>query len=509
MSLLATAATPSIDYLLLLPALAPAVGALLVLLLDALLPQRAAVPAVMAVLSIAVGLGAAIGVAVNAARFDAPARTLCFPAPEGACLWTVSPAAGMLQAAALATALAVVLLLSDRLRVGADSAVHVTLVLAATAGATGVVAARDVGSWLVLLELATLPVIGLVALRPRAAAGHSALSLLMTSLLSFGLLVLGVALWVTATGDATFAADTVAAAWLEPGSRGVLVLAVLVLLAGLGFKLSLVPFHAWTPQVFSAGSLPAVTLLAGTSKLAAVGALVTVLGPFVGLAERGGAQPTTLRVALLALALASMLLGTAVALRQVDVLRLLAWSTVAQAGWVALPLVALTDLGLRAAAVYAVVYAAAAVTALGCVSALRGVDPADPQERAEREGELAAYRGLLRGRPWVGGPLALALLVLAGLPPGVIGLVAKVAALRPVVDAGWWPLAVVAVGTAVLGVAVYLRWVAVLLAWGGWSERPVPRWAQKVEPGARSVVLLGTVVLVGLSVLPQLLLLAL
>lgn len=501
--------TPAIDFFLLLPVLAPAVGALLVLLIDAVRPQRAAVPTVMAVLSIGVGLGAAIGLAVDASRNDVPTRTLCLPAPDGACLWTASPATGMLQAAALATALAAVLLLSDRLRVGAESAVTVALLLAATAGATGVVAARDIGSWLVLLELATLPVIGLVALRPRPGAGHSALSLLLTSLLSFGLLVLGVALWVTATGDPTFAPDSVAAAWLDPGSRAVLLLAVLVLLAGLGFKLSLVPFHAWTPQVFANGSLPAVTLLAGTSKLAAVGALITVLQPFTGIAGRGGAPPTTIRVALLALALASMLLGTVVALRQVEVLRLLAWSTIAQAGWVVLPLVALTDAGLRASAVYAIVYAAAAVTALGCVSALRAVDPDGPQERAERAGALAAYAGLLRTRPWVAGPLALALLVLAGLPPGIIGLVAKVTALRPVVDAGWWPLAVVAVVAAVLGVAVYLRWLAVLFAWGGWSEQAVPRWAQRIEPGARSVMLLGAVVLVALSVLPQLLLLAL
>ena len=138
------------------------------------------------------------------------------------------------------------------------------------------------------------------------------------------------------------------------------------------------------------------------------------------------------------------------ALRQDDSTRLLAWSTVSQAGWVVLPVAALTAQGLRASAAYVLVYAVATLVAFAAV-AIVGAGP------------LARTRGLLRRDRLTGGALAFALLVLAGLPPGIIGLVAKVVALRPAVSAGLWPLALVAVVAVVLGIAVYLRWFAMLL----------------------------------------------
>ena len=125
-------------------------------------------------------------------------------------------------------------------------------------------------------------------------------------------------------------------------------------------------------------------------------------------------------------------------------------------------------------------------------------------------------RGLLRRDRLTGGALAFALLVLAGLPPGVIGLVAKVVALRPAVEQGLWPLALVAVVAVVLGIAVYLRWFAVLIgdagARGDAGEESEPGAAthEVSTPasggGARVVLVAGTVLLVLLSALPGLLL---
>jgi NADH-quinone oxidoreductase subunit N len=108
---------------------------------------------------------------------------------------------------------------------------------------------------------------------------------------------------------------------------------------------------------------------------------------------------------------------------------------------------------------------------------------------------------LLRRDPVAGGALALALLVLAGLPPGVIGLVAKFVAIRPVVSAGLWPVAVVAVVAAVLGIAVYVRWFAVLIGEPG-ENAPVRPRRRRASLG---VALVGSAVLVLTSVLPQLL----
>ncbi|GAA4407514.1 hypothetical protein GCM10023168_23660 [Fodinibacter luteus] len=492
-----TATVVSVDVVALSPALLPALGALLVLVGDAVVPGRRAWPPVAGVAVLVVGAGAALATALRPA--SDPVRTLCLPAPDGACLWTAGPASGALQAGILLSTAAALALLhgsgggpratGPRATGPHDTAVTTALLLAAATGGAGVAAARDLGTWLVCLELATIPLVALVALRGTRTAAHGALTLLVTSLASFALLVLGSALWLTATGDASFAADTVSRAWADPDRRSVLVLAVTVLLSGLGFKLSLVPFHAWTPQAYSTADVGTAAALAAASKTSAAAALL-VVGQALAGAGIPDLRPVTVVVG--AVVAASMLLGNVMALRQDDTTRLLAWSTVAQAGWVVLPVAALTDEGLRASAMYVLTYAVATLVAFAAV-------------RVVGAGSLASTRGLLRRDPLTGGALAFALLVLAGLPPGVVGLVAKVVALRPVVDEGLWPLALVAVVAVVLGIAVYLRWFALLVAGPGdpttgtAASGPAPR-------AARVVLVVGTGLLVLLSVLPGLLL---
>jgi NADH-quinone oxidoreductase subunit N len=491
------------DWLVLLPVLAPALGALLVLLVDAISPRLRT--AHVAVALAALGAGAAT--AVRGVAGGDTVHSLCLAAPEGACLYAVAPTAGLLQVAALgAAAIVVLMLLGDTLpggavRTAADEplrggpAVAAALVLAATAGATAVVGAQDVGTWLVALELATLPVIALVALAARPRAVHGALTLLITSVLSFALLVLGVALWVIATGSSTFAGPGVRDAWGTADTRLVLVAAVLVLLAGLGFKLSIVPFHAWTPVTYAGAAVPVTLALATVSKIAALGALVTVVRALASVVQEP--SPTAVVAGLATVALASMLLGALVALRQVDPVRLLAWSAVGQAGWVVLPLAAVSAAATDAAAGYLVAYVIATTVAFAVVHLAQGPVAAGAPEGPR---ELSHTGGLLRTHPLLGGLLALALLSLAGLPPGIVGLVAKVVALEAVVSGGLWPLAVVAVVGAVLGVAVYLRWVAILLG-AGRAVRPLQR-----MPGSRLGLLLAGGVLVVTSVLPALVL---
>ena len=477
----------TVDWVALAPVLAPVAGVVLLLLGDAMLPARlgrfASLPAAVALVA---GAGAAVWLGLGAGA--EPVRTLCLPAPDGACLWTAGPRAATLQAGVLLAGAAALALLHEGRPRPRDHTVAVVLLLTACTGGVAVAAARDLGSWLVALELATVPAVALVALRGSRPALHGGLSLLVTSLVSFALLVLGAALWLTATGDATFSGTAAGAAWADPQRRAVLVLAVTVLVAGLGFKLSLVPFHAWTPQAYARADLGTTPLLAAASKLSALAALLVLLEALTGL--DGG--PGVL-VAVVGLpAIASLVLGTLVALRQHDPVRLLAWSAIAQAGWVLVPLTAFDASGLRAAAAYALVYAAATVVALSVVA----------RTGARR---LEEHRGLLRRDPVAGGTLTLALLVLAGLPPGVVGLVTKVVALAPAVSAGVWPVVLVAVPAVVVGIAVYLRWVAVLLA-----RAATPNGLEEPGPGRRpattAVLLLGTAVLVVTSALPALLL---
>ena len=443
----------SVDAGVLLPVLAPAAGAAAVLVLDVVATRLRRSHYVLALVGVVVGV---IGTLPGLGAVPGDARsTLCLPASPDRCLYAATAVGSGLQLAALLGALVTLLLAwpEERDAPPGRAAVTASLVLTATAGATAVAAARDLGTWLVALELATLPIVALVALRGARSAVSGAVALLTTSLVSFAMLALAAALWLAATGRAFFDADAALVAVADPGRRAVLVLAVVLALAGLGFKLSLVPFHAWTPEAYDGAPLSVATFLAGTSKVAALAALLVVVQAVTPLGA-----PVLSAVA--GLSVLSMTLGNVMALRQENVVRLLAWSTVAQAGWVVLPLAAVSTAAVRAAAGYLLAYLVATLLAFAVVAALTGLrGPAAART-------LSAYgsgRGLLREHPVLACGLGLALLSLAGLPPGLLGVVAKVVALRPVVAGGMWLLAVAAVANAVLGVAVYLRWLRVLL----------------------------------------------
>jgi NADH-quinone oxidoreductase subunit N len=175
-----------------------------------------------------------------------------------------------------------------------------------------------------------------------------------------------------------------------------------------------------------------------------------------------------------------MTLGNLMALRQDDVIRLLAWSTVAQAGWVVLPLVSVSSLGQRSAAMYLLTYVAATLVAFAVVGQTI-------REVGAHGRQISAYVGLWRRSPWRAGALALALTSLAGLPPGVIGLVGKIVAFRPVISEGWVWLTIIAAANAVLGVAVYLRWLRPVVT----IPDPLPEQPASAHEPAASDTILG------------------
>lgn len=490
-----------------LPVLAPLLAAVLVLLLDAAVQGQRESHLVLAAGGLVAGaLGTLPGLGLG------PGDTRgAFCLTDGHCLYAASRLTSALQLAALLATL-VVLVLAWRDwadagpagredRAGAPGGrglpggggglsggqglpdrtgrtpVVAALVLGATGGVVAVPAAGDLGTLLVALELATLPTVALVALvrtrwapERRARAVEGAVALLTTSLVSFALLALGAALWVAATGTALL--GTAVAVEHPP----LLVLAAIFLVAGLAFKVSAVPFHAWTPITYAAAPLPVTVYLATVSKVAALGALVVVVQAL------GRVDGTTL-VGIAVLAAASMTLGNLVALTQTDTVRLLAWSTVAQAGWVLLPLASLSSRAAHAAGSYLVVYVVATLLAFVVVAAVAG-DRGATAPDGHGGTSLAAHRGLLRTRPLLALPLGLALLTLAGLPPGIAGVVAKIVALRPVLgDQTWW-LALVAAVNIALGIAVYVRWLAVVVGPAGGQASGASPGPAAQEPSA-------------------------
>lgn len=508
----------SIDFGRLLPALIPIGGVVAILVLDLVSPALRRAPyAVAFVASLGAAAAAVPGIGLGAGETRS---TLCLTAGGAAlpieglpqsCFWQASALGSTLQlAAGLAAALTVVLAWpwsgdpgSPRTAGGAREAhdareapdargarvavesrvavegrdvhrepIEAVLLLTALTGAIVVAASRDVGTWLIGLELATLPIVGLIALSGTRSAIAGAMQLLITSLVSFAILTLGVALWFAASGSPFFTVDAGLRAEANATSAGwgVLALAVTLIITGLGFKLSLVPFHAWTPTAYAGSRTAVAAFLATVSKIAALAGLLVVLQALT-------AVGTSALVVIAVLAVASMTLGNIMALRQDNVVLLLAWSTVAQAGWVVLPLVSLSTGGDRAAATYLLTYVVATLVAFAVV----GITV---RELPDQGRTLAAYTGLWQRSPWRAGALALALTSLAGLPPGVIGLVGKVVALRPVVAEGWIWLALLAAANAVLGVAVYTRWLRPVITTGSVHGAAAPELPRGTGPGA-------------------------
>ena len=475
-----TPANPTFGWLTLAPVLIPALGAVLVLVLDAVFPRLGRLHWILAAVLLAGGAASATPVLVDGAH--RPRATLC---TGGTCWYGVDHVGAGLQVLALIGSAVVALLAYPIHAPTQQSPIQSALLLTSATGATAVAGAHDLASLLIALEISTLPTIALVVLRARRAAIDAGLSLLTTSLTSFAVLAMGAGLWFAATGTARLEVHPALTAGNDPDLRRILVLSVGFVVAGLAFKLSLAPFHLWTPEAVGAASVPVGALLATTSKVAAVGGLIAVLRTVTDLSAAAIASVGVVAVA-------SMTVGNVMALRENAALRFLGWSTVAQAGWIVLPFTVTDAGGGRRSAQYLGVYVLATLLAFAVITTLAH---AEGRQHVTR---LASYGGLLRRHPFLGLALVLALLTFAGLPPAVAGLTAKVVALQPITADHLWVLAVLAAVNAMLGVAAYLRWIRIML-----GASVVPDDPDRPHPVHTAVVALLTLALVVASVVPQ------
>jgi NADH-quinone oxidoreductase subunit N len=330
------------------------------------------------------------------------------------------------------------------------------LLLSSVGGALTLAASRDLVSLVIALELVSLPSIALVALRRGdLRASRSAWTFFLASVTATTITLMGVSLVYGVTGSVFFD-DIRNLVQAGAGPEAVLRTGVILTLAGLVFKVGAVPFHMWVPDTYAGAPVPVAAYLSVVSKAAGVAGLLLVLSrPFGPLVEFW--SPVVAVVAGL-----TMTVGNVAALRQTDAIGLLAWSSVAQAGFVVAPMVALlaadvgsADSGLQAAVRYLGIYAITNLAAFAVVAHVRA--------RLGRT-DIAAFRGLLRSDPLAGITLVAGLLALAGFPPAIIGLLAKYVALRPVVFYGDGALAVVMAVNVMIGLAYYLRFLATVVA---------------------------------------------
>jgi NADH-quinone oxidoreductase subunit N len=419
----------SVDHLSLLPLYAAAGAALLVLVAELAVGRRGAV-----VGSAAVG---ALATVVCAIVSHGRPATFC---TGSACSWVPSPLAATVAVVFAALTLGVLALSVPALRAGTAPAGEFCFLLASSmTGGVVIAYAGDLITLIVGLETLTLPLYVLVGLRRSMAGAGAAVTFFVVSVVSTALSLMGAALLYAATGAVHLSQITAGSGPYAPLAT----VGISLIVIGFAFKVAAVPLHAWAPPTYDGALLPIAAYLSTASKLGGVVALIAVVprldsGPLVAV-----------------LAVLTMTVGNLVALRQTRMVRLLAWSSVAQAGYVLAPL-AVGGRGVEAAAAYAVFFMVLEFIAFGVVVALR--------PPGAHGGEIAEYRGAARRSPWLGAALVLAFAGLAGLPPGLAGLFAKVTIVDALIDTGWGWLAGVVALNAVIALAYYVRTAAILYA---------------------------------------------
>jgi NADH-quinone oxidoreductase subunit N len=347
----------------------------------------------------------------------------------------------VLIAATLALAALLAVRSIDRERI--PRAEYHALLLLASTGMMLAVSALDLLTLYLGLELMTLCSYILVGIRvERPTSNEAAIKYFLLASFASALLLYGISLTYGVTGATDFAG--IASALGEQGSNQLLSVAIGLVTVGIAFKIAAAPLHAWAPDAYQGASAPVAAFLAAGSKAAGLAALGRV-----GLVAFGS-EADVLSAVLLGLAALSILVGSVVALSQTDMKRLLAYSSIAHAGYALLGLIAGTPEGVSATMTYAFFYVFMTLGAFGVVIAL-----------GERGETLDGYQGLAAQRPGTAAIMLLFLLSLTGIPP-TAGFVAKFVVILSAVRAGHMALAVLAVACSVISAFIYMR-VAVFM----------------------------------------------
>ncbi|MDX5362511.1 MAG: NADH-quinone oxidoreductase subunit NuoN [Alphaproteobacteria bacterium] len=327
------------------------------------------------------------------------------------------------------------------------------LLVLATLGMCMMVSAGDLIAVYLGLELQSLALYVIAALkRDSARASEAGLKYFVLGALSSGMLLYGMSLIYGFSGTVSFAgiADHIAA----NGSGIGLLVGLVFLTTGLAFKVSAVPFHMWTPDVYEGAPTPVTAFLAAAPKVAALALFVrAVIEPF---AEITGDW----RQILSFLAVASMLLGAFAAIGQTSLKRLMAYSSIGHMGFALVGLAAGTVEGVQGVLIYAAIYLSMTLGTFAVLLAMRR--PEGPVDT------IADLSGLARTRPLMALALGILMFSLAGIPP-LAGFFAKFYVFAAAVEQGLYALAIVGVLASVVGAFYYLRIVKVM-----YFDEPAP-----------------------------------
>jgi NADH-quinone oxidoreductase subunit N len=351
------------------------------------------------------------------------------------------------------------------------------LVLFAASGMTLIAAASDLIVVFLALEILSLSLYVLTGFSSRLGSVEGAMKYFLLGAFSSAFFLFGVAMAYGATGSTRLSAVSRALAG-QTGSQALALAAVGLLAVGFAFKVSAVPFHMWTPDVYQGAPTAITAFMSAGTKVAAFAAFMRVFNVAF--------QPLTLDWMPLvgALAVLSVVVGSALAIAQTDIKRLLAYSSVAHAGFILIGLSAPGQLGMSAALFYLVSYAVMILGAFGVVMLVSA--------RGEDRTTIASYAGLAKRSPLLAGLMALFLFSLAGIPP-TAGFIAKVRVFTVAIGAGHWELALIGVLASVVAAYFYLRVVTVMFMQEPADDaEPDPSWLPRlaiVIPAVATLVL--------------------
>lgn len=389
---------------------------------------------------------------------------------------------GLILAAALAVLLLSYGYLRDR---PGNREEYYLLILLAVLGGSVLAASTHFASLFLGLEILSISLYALIAYPRTLDEGiEAAIKYLVLSATSAAFLLFGMALIYSQLGTMRF---SLIASTQSSGANpeNLLVLAgSAMLFVGIGFKLSVVPFHMWAPDVYQGAPAPVAAFISTVSK----GAIFAVLLRYFTVVDIRGYGSLYAMIAVVSFA--SMAAGNLLALLQDNVKRILAYSSIAHMGYLLVAFLAGGALGTTAVAIYLVAYFAATLAAFGVVVLISG-----PGEEVQ---EMDGYRGLFWRRPWLATVLTVALLSLAGIPL-TAGFIGKLYLLAAGVGPALWVLVLTLVVTSTIGLFYYLRVVTAMLSRP--VEGPVEAHPPLSAPGAMALVAL-TIALFWLGIFP-------
>ncbi|MER6155170.1 NADH-quinone oxidoreductase subunit N [Streptomyces sp. NPDC001868] len=489
---LAESVVQSVDWLAIAPPTIAAVVALAVLVADLFVGDTK-----KALLGWASVAGLVVSLLALVPLLDGDRATFCLTGAPDVCSYTADRFTLVVQFLVLGGALLAALLsmtaLTDEKKT-LPAGEFWFLLLSSAAGAALLPASRDLATLIVALEVASLPAFALVGIRlGDKRSSEAALKFFLSSVTATAVSLLGIS-FIYATTGTLYLTEIADRIQNVDGQFHTLTQAGVVLtLIGFAFKTAAVPFHFWVPDTYVGAPLPVAAYLSVVGK--AVGFSGLILVTVVALPSYADVWGP----ALAALAALTMTVGNLGALKQrstraYSAVRLLAWSSVGQAGYLLVPIAAAAyadntddaEKAIGSTVAYALMYAAVNLGAFA-VAALVG--------RTKTLNRVSDYRGLYASSPLSALLLAFFLLCLAGLPPGIIGLFAKVTVFAAAVDAGLGWLAVVMAVNVVIALFYYLQWTALLFrAPEGATEPhrvPAPLTAALALTGIVGVVLSG------------------